>query len=426
MSPRLPHPLVVPSSSPRQRGWTLRILILLLIGGFILFNDKQQQSNGIRASLPSVSTGITKLLSSSGKSSSVISSASSSSSSSSSCWLGVSPSSWKITPSPLETVKDHTIPCTEYGLNPRKRPAILIDGYLISDENPITVTRILETHTIVDYILMIETTKTFTGIPRNLSYPNSIQPCLTPELQTSIVHEVLEPREFTGSRPQWGRENYLRQEIATGAGKIINQIQKQQQNTYKTNPTAENQPYEDDEFLVVVSDADEVPRPYSYAVAKYCTGWREPAALDLDFYYYNFRWKKISPWTSGPRIVPWPFFRPQPEKQNEARLSPHEARNGVPVSPEPILAKGGWHMTYFMSAEKIQNKLKSFAHTELNKEPFNTIEWIEQSIDMGRDLFNRGENEHMQEQFCRESTADIPVAVKKNPVFLDMFCPAVE
>ena len=54
-----------------------------------------------------------------------------------------------------------------------------------------------------------------------------------------------------------------------------------------------------------------------------------------------------------------------------------------------IVDNGGWHFSFLMSPEQIKNKIKSFAHDEYNKEQFRSLDYIQNSIDSGRDLFNR-------------------------------------
>ena len=49
----------------------------------------------------------------------------------------------------------------------------------------------------------------------------------------------------------------------------------------------------------------------------------------------------------------------------------------------------GWHFNYLKKPQQISLKLKTFAHTEFNKEEFTDIKKIEDNINNLRDLFNR-------------------------------------
>ena len=50
---------------------------------------------------------------------------------------------------------------------------------------------------------------------------------------------------------------------------------------------------------------------------------------------------------------------------------------------------GGWHFTYLMSPLEIIEKIKSMAHTELNKEKFRDISSIKNKIKNLEDPFER-------------------------------------
>lgn len=54
-----------------------------------------------------------------------------------------------------------------------------------------------------------------------------------------------------------------------------------------------------------------------------------------------------------------------------------------------IVIQSGWHFSYFMSAGEVQRKLGSYAHTENNKEEYNTPNYIDTMIVNGQDLFMR-------------------------------------
>jgi beta-1,4-mannosyl-glycoprotein beta-1,4-N-acetylglucosaminyltransferase len=55
-----------------------------------------------------------------------------------------------------------------------------------------------------------------------------------------------------------------------------------------------------------------------------------------------------------------------------------------------LIENGGWHFNYLSEPEKISRKLKTFAHTEYNKDKFTNIGAIKNNINEMRDLFNKG------------------------------------
>jgi len=54
------------------------------------------------------------------------------------------------------------------------------------------------------------------------------------------------------------------------------------------------------------------------------------------------------------------------------------------------IIEGGWHFSYLHSPEKIKNKILSFSHGEFNKPNFTNLSNIQNRIEAGRDIFERG------------------------------------
>jgi beta-1,4-mannosyl-glycoprotein beta-1,4-N-acetylglucosaminyltransferase len=57
-----------------------------------------------------------------------------------------------------------------------------------------------------------------------------------------------------------------------------------------------------------------------------------------------------------------------------------------------VINEGGWHFSYLLTAEEIQRKIKTFAHTELDQEKFTSLKNINESIQKGSDVFHRQVN----------------------------------
>jgi len=54
-----------------------------------------------------------------------------------------------------------------------------------------------------------------------------------------------------------------------------------------------------------------------------------------------------------------------------------------------IINDGGWHFSYLLTPCEIQRKIKSFAHTEYNKNKYTNLKIIKNKIKKKLDLFNR-------------------------------------
>lgn len=68
-------------------------------------------------------------------------------------------------------------------------------------------------------------------------------------------------------------------------------------------------------------------------------------------------------------------------------ITPQGLRNNRDVYPS--VAAAGWHFSFLGGAEKISYKIRSYAHTEYNKEEFFDETHIEDSILKGTDVLKR-------------------------------------
>ena len=144
------------------------------------------------------------------------------------------------------------------------------------------------------------------------------------------------------------------------------------------------------EDYIMFSDPDEIPRPE--ILEKFNLHKKFGIFLQTMFCYkLNIHNPHESPW-EGSRIcqkkylksidflrqkvrkknIRYPFWRIDKEKSIQ------------------LIENGGWHFNYLSEPEKISKKLKTFAHTEYNKDEFTDISVIKKNIQEMRDLFNRG------------------------------------
>ena len=83
-----------------------------------------------------------------------------------------------------------------------------------------------------------------------------------------------------------------------------------------------------------------------------------------------------------------------------------------------IIDDGGWHFSYLLTAQEIQRKIKTFAHTELDLDKFTNLDNINHSIKNGVDIFHR--NVTYQKVDIDESYPDF---IKKNrKLLIDWIC----
>ena len=189
------------------------------------------------------------------------------------------------------------------------------------------------------------------------------------EFEKKIIHLVLN-KKFPDISNPWRTQAFQREFIFTGL--------------------AEAWPND----YIMFSDPDEIPRPE--LLVNFRLKKKFGIFLQKMFCYkLNIYNPHESPW-EGSRIclkknlnsidflrqkivkknLRYPFWRFDKEKSIE------------------LLEDGGWHFNYLKEPEQISKKLKTFAHTEYNKEEFTHIDSIKKNIEEMRDLFNRGHKYH--------------------------------
>lgn len=140
---------------------------------------------------------------------------------------------------------------------------------------------------------------------------------------------------------------------------------------------------------VILSDVDEIPRLESI---DYCKNnlneFRKFQSLVINFFFYNLNNLDPLQW---PSII---FSR----KQDVIEKTPQWLRwqrSNPSINLEQnnfFVPNSGWHLTYFSDINGIKNKIKSFAHHELNRPEIVDEEHIAKCIKEGINVFHTEEN----------------------------------
>lgn len=129
--------------------------------------------------------------------------------------------------------------------------------------------------------------------------------------------------------------------------------------------------------LVFIGDLDEIPDPLIIQNIKAVS---KPRSLSMLFHYYFMNCRNIGDektW-NGTIVVSGSYFN-----AHTCQYIRDNRNNYISI------ADGGWHFSYLGGVEKIKYKLRSFAHTEYNKEEFLNDEHILLSLEKGNDILKR-------------------------------------
>jgi hypothetical protein len=174
---------------------------------------------------------------------------------------------------------------------------------------------------------------------------------------------------------RWRRENHQREALARGLDGLH------------------------DYDLVHLSDADEIPSPFSVlAMAGVPAGMILRPAMPMHVGYLNWRWEEAVPVISR-------YLRGKTIRE----LGPQAAR-----LDEGFITRGGvgwgWHCSYMGGPDAIRRKIASAAHAELQRAEFMDRARIEMCLATGEDLFGRP---HRRAVWVPLS--ELPPPVQRNP-----------
>jgi beta-1,4-mannosyl-glycoprotein beta-1,4-N-acetylglucosaminyltransferase len=218
---------------------------------------------------------------------------------------------------------------------------LIFDCFLYFNERELLELHLATVGPFVDRFVICESNTTFRGQQREYAFP-----ALGGLPFAEKIHYV--PCDMSRHElGPWGREAYLRNAAETYL--------------------AEHAGPED---WVLVGDVDEIPAP------AFLQNPRE-GALEMRITQGWLNW--FATYKSRGTVV----------FQRKHMISPahtRDMRTGVDAIPD-----SGWHLTYTGGVEAIQQKLRSFSHTEYSVPPYTDREYIEARMNAGVGFFNAPE-----------------------------------
>lgn len=138
-----------------------------------------------------------------------------------------------------------------------------------------------------------------------------------------------------------------------------------------------------DDDTVLIGDLDEFPDPQAIGAMQQVINTDKsvfPLSFSQLFHYYYMNCQNIGferQWNGTVIATGKQFKELGPQHLRDNRNSYQAIRNG------------GYHFSYLGGIEKIQEKIKSFAHTEFNREDILSDENLQRSLENGEDIFKR-------------------------------------
>ena len=222
----------------------------------------------------------------------------------------------------------------------------IYDGFIFFNELELLDIRLHELNEVVHRFVLVEATKTFSGKDKPLYFEENKS--LFKPFIDKIIHVVVD--DLPTHEGTWNAEYFQRRSIARGFANC------------------------DLNDWIILSDADEIPR--ASAIVKFQPSEGAQILSLLSCYYY-VNCITTQPITSA-RILNYGYFLRKGRDAQKTRWK---------IFPQ--IHNAGWHFSYLGGVEKIQLKIDSFAHQELNLPKYNSREWLEKAIHSQKDLFKR-------------------------------------
>ncbi|KAF5237893.1 hypothetical protein FAUST_5845 [Fusarium austroamericanum] len=241
----------------------------------------------------------------------------------------------------------------------------------------------------VDYFIIVESPKTFQGNKKPLVLENHWNR-FRPYHDKMIYHQLIFPSTFNPHRA-WDYEDLQRDAP-------LDQVM----------ISLKGQRAPDKKDVIIVADMDEIPRPQSVIVLRYCDFPRR-LTLASKFYYYSFQFLHVGPEWQHPQATYY---------EGSRTLKPTNLRNGdggfrpLRFLERGVLGNASWHCSScFTTISQFLNKMASFSHGWMNRKQYRDEDKIANAVREGKDLWGRE-----QDEFVRiENNMDVPPLVLEEP-----------
>ena len=228
----------------------------------------------------------------------------------------------------------------------------IVDCFIFYNEFDLLSYRLNLLKDIVDYFVIVEATKTFTGKPKETNFQKLKENFKM--FEERIIYIVVDDLPFPEPTESevWKNEKFQRNCISRGIEKL------------KVN----------DNDILIFSDIDEIPDPRTLNLLK-TFNFDCIYSLEQDLYYYNIESKLDINWYNA-KVTTFKIYK-------NCNLSIDDIR----WQQFNFIKQGGWHLSYFGDTNFIKNKIQNFSHQEYNN--LEILNSIDSNVSNGLDLFRR-------------------------------------
>lgn len=234
----------------------------------------------------------------------------------------------------------------------------IIDCFTFYNELDMLKYRMTVLKHVVDTFVLVEANITHNGFPKPMTFEahrDEFSEFADKIVYVPVTDMPLTHDAFTSKDDAWVNEGFQRNCIQRGLDSL----------------------HLHDEDVIILSDVDEIPHPVLLASIQRGDTKVSLQKLEQDMYYYNLNTRFFDKWYHA-KIVSHAKLRDMGSPLNDIR-----------AMSCPTLRHGGWHLSYFGSADQIQNKIMNFAHQEYNADTFTNLDHIRDAIRKGACLFGR-------------------------------------
>ena len=253
---------------------------------------------------------------------------------------------------------------------------MLYDCFIIFNELDLLEIRLNVLKDVVDKFVVVEGTKTHTGKPKPLYFNENKERFAA--FKDKIIHVIVDdfpepPAGYTERDASWMREDWQRNAIVRGLK--------------EANP----------EDIVIIADADEIPRPEIIAEARK-RKYKGVTALGIETFCYYLNFKNYVQYEiTATKLLSYATLMDPKTFENLPPIVIHDpwvnqgptTTNVRCMKPDQIIHRAGWHFSYLGGAEAIVKKIGSIAVEYANEKNTNA-DWLRKTIAAGEDINHSG------------------------------------